>query len=178
MATKNSSTPNPEVEYTKAELDKVGILPWFSYSITLPLDPLPPIASRPPLETKNLIVRPLVPTDLEAFHKLRSDASAQNRSFARGAPRQVFFFFFLVFLIITIFKASPLIPFYSASLEETQAALDRLQSPFDKGHWYWGAFLRSTDELIGEGGLFDTEGLVDNKSHDSSFFNHTYHPSV
>lgn len=53
----------------------------------------------------------------------------------------------------------------SRDLEETKAALQKLQSPFDEEHWYWGAFLRSTGELTGEGGLLDTEGLVNESVH-------------
>lgn len=56
-----------------------------------------------------------------------------------------------------LFLTNPILP-NSKDLADTKVALEHLQSPFDEGHWYWGAFLRSTGELIGEGGLFDTEG--------------------
>lgn len=89
MATIATEGPAPgaKLEYTKDELAEVGIVPWFSYSITLPLDPLPSITARSSLETESLIVRPLLTTDLDAFHNLRCDADVQKRSFARGVQR-------------------------------------------------------------------------------------------
>lgn len=78
------------------------------------------------------MVRPLVPSDLEAFHKLRANADLQNKSMSRGRPDK--------------------------DLEESELNLARLQSPYDEQHWYFGAFLASTGELIGEGGIPDTDG--------------------
>lgn len=48
----------------------------------------------------------------------------------------------------------------SKDREESRLHLGQLQcqSPKDVAHWYWGAFLASTGELIGEGGIFDTGG--------------------
>lgn len=46
----------------------------------------------------------------------------------------------------------------SKDLEESKQNLDQLQTPYDRKHWYFGAFLASTGELIGEGGLPDIDG--------------------
>lgn len=46
----------------------------------------------------------------------------------------------------------------STNKEQTRSYIESLQSPGDEAHWYFGAFLASTGELIGEGGLPDTEG--------------------
>lgn len=44
-------------------------------------------------------------------------------------------------------------------LEETRQNIERLQAPYDENHWYFGAFLLSTGEMIGEGGLPDCEDM-------------------
>lgn len=103
------------------------MIPWFNYKISLPVRPLPPIQDRPEIRTKQLVVRPLLPADLEAFHALRSIRETQIHSTSRGRPDR--------------------------DLDETRQNLAFLQAPYDERHWYWGAFLQSTGELIGEGGL-------------------------
>lgn len=40
-------------------------------------------------------------------------------------------------------------------LDETRQNIERLQQASGAHHWYFGAFLLSTGEMVGEGGLFD-----------------------
>lgn len=83
-----SDDPKISVKYAKEDLDEVGLLPWFSYSIALPIR-IPTVSERSekPLQTHRLMVRPLTPSDLDGFHKLRTNAELQNKSFSRGCPR-------------------------------------------------------------------------------------------
>lgn len=39
--------------------------------------------------------------------------------------------------------------------EETRLSIEKLQPPYDRSHWYFGAFLNSTGEMIGEVGFPD-----------------------
>ncbi|KAI0163108.1 GNAT domain-containing protein [Pestalotiopsis sp. NC0098] len=126
-----SDIPMLRVHYSKESHEEGALLPWFSYRVTLPLDPLPDIASRPHIRTERLLIRPLLTSDTEAFYKLRSDPELQQHSIVRGLP--------------------------DATEEQTRSYIESLQSPGDESHWYFGAFLASTGELIGEGGLPDTE---------------------
>ncbi|KAF3768027.1 hypothetical protein M406DRAFT_350868 [Cryphonectria parasitica EP155] len=120
-----------EMSFDQDDWEKLGITPWFSYKVRLPLRPLPPISARPVIRTKRLIIRPILPSDLEAFYELRRIPETQMHSTSRGRPDR--------------------------SLDETRQSIARLQAPYDERHWYFGAFLASTGELIGEGGLPDTE---------------------
>lgn len=123
--------PKVQVNLEADKYESLGVIPWFSYMVNFPERPLPPITQRPELATERLVIRPIVPTDLEAFHQLRSIPETQTHSTSRGRPDR--------------------------DLEETKGNIERLQAPFDQQHWYWGAFLATTGELIGEGGLPDTE---------------------
>lgn len=113
------------------EWEKIAIEPWLTYKVPLPPRPLPPVSARPPIRTKRLIVRPILPSDLEGFHALRRIRETQDQSTSRGRPDR--------------------------DLDETRGSVARLQAPYDERHWYFGAFSASTGELIGEGGLPDTE---------------------
>jgi hypothetical protein len=84
----------------------------------------------------------LAPTDLESFVALRSRPETQNHSTLRGRPDR--------------------------DAAESKMWLDRYSiEPTDGDghgippHWYFGAFLQSTGEMIGEGGFPD---LVDQAS--------------
>lgn len=105
--------------------------PWMSYKIRLPIRPLPPISARPEIQTNRLVIRPIMPTDLETFHELRQARETQEQSTSRGRTDR--------------------------DLDETRENIAKLQAPYDERHWYWGAFLTSTGEMIGEGGLPDSE---------------------
>ncbi|KAG8165648.1 hypothetical protein KVR01_004200 [Diaporthe batatas] len=125
------SPPTIHVELEHDDYEKLAQTVWFSYDVCAPSRPLPTVEDRQEIKTENLVIRPLLPSDLEAFHELRSISELQNSSTARGRPDR--------------------------DLEETKANLEHLQAPSEKRHWYWGAFLASTGELIGEGGLPDSE---------------------
>ncbi|KXJ93671.1 GNAT domain-domain-containing protein [Microdochium bolleyi] len=131
MAMSPQREPALVVHHSKEGLEEADCLPWFSYQISLPSE-LPPAASRPRMRTSRLLIRPFVPEDAAALHKLRSDAELQKHSIARGRPDE--------------------------SLEHTQHQIECLQEPHDDSHWYFGAFLADTGELIGEGGLPDIDG--------------------
>lgn len=109
----------------------LSMTPWMSYKIKLPIRPLPPVSARPEIKTERLVVRPIMPTDVEAFHELRQDGDTQAQSTSRGRPDR--------------------------DLDETRENVAKLQAPHDERHWYWGAFLASTGEMIGEGGIPDSE---------------------
>lgn len=81
-----SDIPMLRVHYSKESHEEGALLPWFSYRVTLPLDPLPDIASRPDIRTERLLIRPLLTSDTEAFYKLRSDPELQQHSIVRGLP--------------------------------------------------------------------------------------------
>ncbi|KAK6087833.1 GNAT N-acetyltransferase [Seiridium cupressi] len=109
-----------------SDFQNLGMTPWFSYRVALPERPLPDIPSRPKIETKRLVVRPIAPSDLDTFHDLRKRPEVQRHSKVRGRADK--------------------------NKEETRQHIDALNQD-DQSHWYFGAFLRSTGELIGEGGL-------------------------
>lgn len=111
------------------QYEKLGVRPWFSYKVNMPIRPMPSASSRPHTMTKRLLIRPILPSDAEALHDLRRRPGTQNNSTQRGRPDR--------------------------DLEETRLNVEYLQSPYDQHHWYFGAFLLSTGELIGEGGLPD-----------------------
>ncbi|KAL1848325.1 hypothetical protein Daus18300_013651 [Diaporthe australafricana] len=125
------SRPTIRVNLEQDDYEALASTVWFSYEVCAPVRPLPPVTQRAEIKTDRLVIRPFLPSDLEAFHELRSIAETQVNSSARGRPDK--------------------------DLEESRANLERLQAPHDKRHWYWGAFLASTGELIGEAGLPDSE---------------------
>lgn len=128
--TENTMQPL-EVKFEHEDYEKLGIMPWFNYLINLPERPLPNNADRPHIQTDRLVVRPFLPSDTEAFHALRSIEIIQNQSTTRGRPDR--------------------------DLEESRQNIEKFQEE-DQHHWYFGAFLKSTGELIGEAGLPDLDG--------------------
>lgn len=115
----------------------LGVMPWFSYTVTLPARPLPSIAERPHIKTKRLVIRPILPADLDAFYELRRCAETQEHSKTRGRPDR--------------------------SKEETQQTIEALNED-EQNHWYFGVFLQSTGEMIGEGGLPDCNTMSTSNS--------------
>lgn len=106
------------------------MVPWFSYRASLPKRPLPRPSERQHMTTKRLIVRPIVPSDLDGFYELRRQPQTQNQSKTRGRP--------------------------DGTKETTRQYVEALNDDDQsQGHWYFGAFLQSTGEMIGEGGLPD-----------------------
>lgn len=137
MAALTHALPRLEIEMGLEDFEKCGMTPWFSFRALIPTRPLPALDERPQLRTARLVVRPLwlsneknnndKDDDLAAFCELRQ-ASTQVYSRLRGRP--------------------------DVSAEHSREQLVRLTDD-DQGHWYFGAFLQSTGELIGEGGLPD-----------------------
>lgn len=84
----------------------------------------------PSIRSDRLIIRPLLPSDLEPFYTLRSQPEAMTDS---GKQRP------------------------DADLSETRAKLKSLQPPYHNSHVYFGIFLKKSDdnegELIGDGGV-------------------------
>ncbi|ROW01859.1 hypothetical protein VMCG_05567 [Cytospora schulzeri] len=110
------------------DFEDLAMVPWFSYRMRLPKRPLPRLSDRPRITTERLIVRPILPSDLDGLHTLRQRPETQNHSRTRGRPDQ--------------------------NIEETQQSIEMLNQDYQH-HWYFGGFLQSTGELIAEGGLPD-----------------------
>lgn len=121
--------PTLTVELTSKDYEELGMVPWFSYSSYLPIEPLPTMPERSQMQTSRLTLRPLLLSDLDSFVALRSKTDIQTNSPMRGRPDR--------------------------SPEESKQNLERLQ---EVDHWYFGIFLNKTGELIGEGGLPSTDG--------------------
>ncbi|KAI1822489.1 acyl-CoA N-acyltransferase [Xylaria intraflava] len=105
---------------------------WITVTTTLPQSLGPGAAdSHPEIRTERLVIRPLAQSDLAPFHRLRSQSAFMKHT-TTGLP--------------------------DASLRDTQMKLDRLLNapaspdafPFPT---YFGVFLRTTGELIGDGGV-------------------------
>ncbi|KAF4446862.1 n- gnat protein [Fusarium austroafricanum] len=110
------------------DFQELGMTPWFSYSVTLPERPVPSASDRPAIETERLVIRPFDMKDLDAFHELRHNSDLQKHSTARGGATK--------------------------DKSESERQLHSLVQD-DQSHWWFGAFLKSTNECIGEGGLAD-----------------------
>lgn len=95
---------------------------------SLPILPLPTNDARPHVHTARLLVRPLQQSDLAGLHVLRSQPEAMTGT-RLGRPDR--------------------------DQAETQAALDLFlgRGGDSEPSYLWGAFLQSTGELIGEGGV-------------------------
>jgi hypothetical protein len=76
-----------DYDFSKTDLDEVANRPWFL--VTAPVNPLPAPSARAAITTERLVVRPLVDSDLESFHRLRSNEQLQLDSFARGRAEYV-----------------------------------------------------------------------------------------
>lgn len=120
-----------QIAFGHEDWSNMGVTPWMNYKINLPKRPLPAVADRGEMRTARLVVRPIAPSDLEAFWALRRIEELQVHSPSRGrADRDV---------------------------DETRQYIERLQAPNDDRHWYWGAFLAATGEMVGECGIPDIE---------------------
>ncbi|KAJ4396197.1 hypothetical protein N0V93_000416 [Gnomoniopsis smithogilvyi] len=117
-----------EIRLELKDFQELGVTPWFSYTTSLPERPLPSLSERPHFKTERLLIRPIVKDDLESFYELRQITETQEHSKIRGRPDR--------------------------SKEETAQYIEALAENEDN-HWYFGAFLLSTGEMIGEGGLPD-----------------------
>lgn len=137
MSSLKEALPPLQIYLNVDEFQNQGVTPWFSYSVTLPENPLPSLTERPHIKTQRLVVRPLTEADLDAFHELRRLPELQLRSKIRGRPDK--------------------------DISETKQVIDGLTQDTDS-HWYFGAFLQATNELIGEGGMPDCQHMVTSTS--------------
>ncbi|KAF0644714.1 hypothetical protein NXS19_002198 [Fusarium pseudograminearum] len=128
MAPLKQALPSLQIFLSQEQAQELGMTPWFSYSVTLPERPIPGASERKSIETERLVVRPFTMKDLEAFHELRKIPELQVYSTARGRANK--------------------------DKDESERQLHSLVQD-DQCHWWFGAFLKSTGELIGEGGLPD-----------------------
>ncbi|KAM0552692.1 hypothetical protein ACHAPJ_007789 [Fusarium lateritium] len=127
MAPLQQAMESLHISVNLEDFQNLGMTPWFSYSVTLPERPIPSASDRSPIETERLVIRPFNMKDLDAFDELRRH-SVQKDSTARGRPNK--------------------------DKEESNRQLHSLVQD-DQSHWYFGAFLKSSNELIGEGGVAD-----------------------
>ncbi|KAK8126942.1 uncharacterized protein PG998_002701 [Apiospora kogelbergensis] len=117
------------------EFQGKSMVPWFSYRVSMPRRPMPGLADEARrAQTPRLVLRPFVAADLDAFHELRSRPETQRHSLTRGRA--------------------------SRDREESRARLDALLADDGQRHWYVGAFLAATGELVGEAGLPDCVTLA------------------
>ncbi|KAH7305193.1 GNAT domain-containing protein [Stachybotrys elegans] len=93
---------------------------------TLPALPLPPNSMRGEIRTSRLLLRPLCQEDLQGLHALRSQPEVMMGT-ARGVPDK--------------------------DMGETEEALQYFLAPNDEKTFLFGAFLLTTGELVGEGGI-------------------------
>ncbi|KAI1371180.1 acyl-CoA N-acyltransferase [Hypoxylon crocopeplum] len=99
---------------------------WTSVRTTFPCVPLPPNLYREPIRTERLVIRPMRDDDLQAYHALRSQPEAMTGT-SLGRPDR--------------------------DIDESRSAMRAFLPPSDKRRFLFGAFLASTGELIGEGGV-------------------------
>lgn len=120
--------PLISVDVKLEQYENLGMTPWFSYSINLPVRPFPELSERKEIKTERLILRPITLDDLDGFHELRRRPELQKNSKLWGRLVE--------------------------SKEESKRHLEALVEDYES-HWYFGAFLQSTGEMIGEGGQRD-----------------------
>ncbi|KAI1081042.1 acyl-CoA N-acyltransferase [Whalleya microplaca] len=104
-----------------------------SVETTLPRTPLPPNSQRKPIRTKRLVIRPMQECDLQAFRSLRAQPEAMMGT-KQGRPDH--------------------------NTDESKSALSAFLPPNDVQSFLFGAFLASTGEFIGEGGVHTLESSI------------------
>lgn len=128
MVSVKSRPPTVKVNIEVDDYERLAVMPWYTFKVYLPVRPLPAVSDRPRIRTRRLVIRSILMSDLESFHILRRQSDTQIHSTSRGRPDR--------------------------DMVETKEYVERLQQE-DQAHWYFGAFLASSGELIGEGGLPD-----------------------
>ncbi|KAK1252173.1 hypothetical protein MKX08_003360 [Trichoderma sp. CBMAI-0020] len=98
---------------------------WATVKTALPARPLPPNATRSPITTDRLLIRPLVPEDVRSLHVLRTQPEVMANS-PQGRPDE--------------------------DLDETQQRLGLFLAPNDEKTFNCAICLKATGELIGIGG--------------------------
>lgn len=126
LKTLEGALPVLQVDIALNEAEDQAMTPWFSFTAAMPERPLPELDQRPHITTKRLIIRPITLDDVDQLHALRKITEIQCHSKTRGRADE--------------------------TVEETRASIEELIA-HQWDQWYFGAFLRSTGEMIGEGGL-------------------------
>ncbi|KAF6793776.1 putative N-acetyltransferase, GNAT family [Colletotrichum sojae] len=104
----------------------IETLDFVTVRTTLPTIPLPPYASRPPIVTERLILRPVSLDDLQPLHVLRTQPETMKWSVAGRVD---------------------------ADLEQTRSSLVQNLPPHDADNFNFSICLRSTGQWIGIGGV-------------------------
>ncbi|KAI1385569.1 acyl-CoA N-acyltransferase [Hypoxylon trugodes] len=99
---------------------------WEHVETTLPSLPLPPISQRQPITTERLVIRPMREDDLEGYFELRRQPEAMLGT-ALGKP--------------------------DSDIDESRQAMKVFLPENEEKSFLFGVFLKSTGELIGEGGV-------------------------
>jgi RimJ/RimL family protein N-acetyltransferase len=105
---------------------------WVSVKTTLPARPLPPNSSRAAVTTERLIIRPLVPGDVEALHVLRTQPEVMANTPQGRIDRD---------------------------LEQTRQKLVPFLPPHDDKTLQCAICLRATEEMIGVGGCHSLDSV-------------------
>lgn len=121
-----AALPVLHVDMSLHEVEDQAVTPWFSFCTAMPEQPLPELADRPHMTTERLVIRPITLDDADNLHALRKIDEIQKHSKTRGRADE--------------------------NLEETKAGIEELIA-HQWDQWYFGAFLKTTGEMIGEGGL-------------------------
>ncbi|TQN70285.1 putative N-acetyltransferase p20 [Colletotrichum shisoi] len=106
-------------------------LDFVTVKAVLPTIPLPPHASRQPIITERLVLRPISPDDLQPLHVLRTQPEVMRWSAAGRVD---------------------------ADVDETRAKLAQCLPPNDADNYDFSSCLRSTGEWIGIGGCKHLSG--------------------
>ncbi|KAI2616954.1 acyl-CoA N-acyltransferase [Hypomontagnella submonticulosa] len=105
---------------------------WTTIGTTLPCVPLPPNSEREPIRTERLLIRPLQEDDLQDYYVLRTQPEVMLGT-KRGVPDR--------------------------DIEESRTVLKAFLPGNEHKSFYFGAFLASTGEYIGEGGIHTMESF-------------------
>ncbi|KAK7988268.1 hypothetical protein PG989_008583 [Apiospora arundinis] len=111
-------------------------------STTFPRLPLPANDARPHIRTARLLVRPLQPSDLAGLHALRTQPEAMTGT-RLGRPDR------------DLAETQTELDFFLGNNQKGDQDKDKGEGDDNNGPstYLWGAFLPSTGELIGEGGV-------------------------
>lgn len=114
-----------------ADSTKDGPIDWVTVKTTLPKRPLPAYATREPVLTPRLLIRPVAAEDLLSIHKLRTQAEVMQWSSVGRVD---------------------------ADLAETQSKITPFLPPNDAHTFNFCIFLRETGAFVGEGGCHKFTG--------------------
>ncbi|KAH8878727.1 acyl-CoA N-acyltransferase [Thozetella sp. PMI_491] len=105
---------------------------WVSVKTTLPARPLPANAIRPTVTTDRLVIRALVPEDLQGLHAMRAEPEVMATN-PQGRPDR--------------------------DIHETKPKLDPYLPPNDQTNFNFAICLKATGEMIGMGGCHKLDSI-------------------